>query len=92
MRGYRFDFDKPHLRPRHDLVSSIVHAAKPSDISHVMVAGRLLTRDGELLTLDEERIVYEAEKRAWRMVGAELRTVREYQVQKPFGMILRTAI
>ena len=75
-----FDFDKPHLRPRHDLVSNIVYAAKPSDISHVIVAGRLLMRDGELLTLDEERIMYEAEKRAWRMVGQELRMVREYQV------------
>jgi len=75
-----FDFDKPHLRPRHDLVSNIVYAAKPSDVSHVMVAGRLLLRDGELLTLDEERIMYEAEKRAWRMVGQELRMVREYQV------------
>ncbi len=75
-----FDFDKPHLRPRHDLVSNIVYAAKPSDVSHVMVAGRLLMRDGELLTLDEERIMYEAEKRAWRMVGEELHTVRKYQV------------
>ncbi len=53
---------------------------KPSDVSHVMVAGRLLMRDGELLTLDEERTVYEAEKRAWRMAGQDLRMVREYQV------------
>ena len=75
-----FDFDKPHLRPRHDLVSNIVYAARPSDVSHVMVAGHLLMRDRELLTLDEERIMYEAEKRAWRMVGEELHMVREYQV------------
>lgn len=75
-----FDFDKPHLRPRHDLVSNIVYAAKPSDVSHVMVAGRLLMQERELLTLDEERIMYEAEKRAWRMVGEELHMVREYQV------------
>ena len=75
-----FDFDKPHLRPRHDLVSNIVYAARPSDVSHVMVAGHLLMRDRELLTLDEERIMYEAERRAWRMVGEELHMVREYQV------------
>lgn len=75
-----FDFDKPHLRPRHDLVSNIIYAAKPSDVSHVMVAGRLLMRDGELLTLDEERIMYEAERRAWRLVGQELHMVRKYQV------------
>jgi len=74
-----FDFDKPHLRPRHDLVANVVYAAKSADISHVMVDGQLLMREGELLTLDEERILYEAERRAWRMVGQELRVVRRYQ-------------
>ena len=74
-----FDFDKPHLRPRHDLVANVVYAAKSADISHVIVDGQLLMREGELLTLDEERIMYEAERRAWRMVGQELRVVRRYQ-------------
>lgn len=74
-----FDFDKPHLRPRHNLVANVVYAAKSADISHVMVDGELLMRERELVTLDEERIMYEAEQRAWRMVGQELRAVRKYQ-------------
>ncbi|MFQ6014094.1 MAG: amidohydrolase [Anaerolineae bacterium] len=74
-----FDLRRPHLRPRHDLVSNVLYAAKSPDISHVVVDGELLLREGELLTLDEERIMYEAERRAWRMVGQELRMVREYQ-------------
>jgi len=74
-----FDFDRPHLRPRHDLVSNIIYAAKSPDITHVIVAGKLLMRNGELLTLDEERIIYEAEQRAWRMVSQNLRMVREYK-------------
>jgi 5-methylthioadenosine/S-adenosylhomocysteine deaminase len=74
-----FDFRKPHLRPRHDLVANVLHAARSADVSHVIVDGRLLLRDGELLTLDEERILYEAERRAWRMAGQELRVVRRYK-------------
>ena len=74
-----FDFDKPHLVPRHDLVSNILYAAKSPDISDVMVAGRWLMRSRELLTVDEERIRYEAEKRAFRMVGSDLHSVREYR-------------
>lgn len=74
-----FDFDKPHLVPRHDLVSLLVHAAKASDISHVFVAGRLLLRDGRILTLDEEKIVAEAERAAFAMIGRGQRLLREYR-------------
>ncbi|HLF02149.1 MAG TPA: amidohydrolase [Anaerolineales bacterium] len=74
-----FDFDKPHLYPRHNLVANLVHSAKGSDVSHVIVDGKLLYRDGELLTLDEEKIKAEAERHAFRMVGSEMRSVREYK-------------
>lgn len=73
------DFDRPHLRPRHSLIANLVYAACGADVSHVIVDGRLLMRDGELLTLDEERILAEAERRAFRMVGEEMRIVREYR-------------
>jgi 5-methylthioadenosine/S-adenosylhomocysteine deaminase len=69
----------PHWFPRHDLVSGIVYAAHPADVSHVLVDGRLLLREGELLTLDEERIRYEAERRAFRMVGTPMRRLRAYR-------------
>ncbi|MBC7251868.1 MAG: amidohydrolase [Anaerolineae bacterium] len=74
-----FDFHQPHLRPRHNLIANVIYAAQAGDIRHLMVAGRWLMRDRELLTLDEERIMYEAERRAWRMVGEELHVVREYK-------------
>jgi 5-methylthioadenosine/S-adenosylhomocysteine deaminase len=72
------DFNRPHLRPRHDLIANLVHSAKGADVSHVIVDGKLLMRDHALLTLDEERILYEAERRAFRMVGQEMKQVREY--------------
>jgi 5-methylthioadenosine/S-adenosylhomocysteine deaminase len=74
-----FDLDRPHLYPRHNLVANLVHSARGSDVTHVVVDGRLIYRDGELLTLDEERIMAEAERHAKRMVGQKLKIVREYQ-------------
>jgi 5-methylthioadenosine/S-adenosylhomocysteine deaminase len=73
------DFDRPHLRPRHDLIAGLVHGAKGADVTHVIVDGRLLMRDRELLTLDEERILYEAEQHAFRMVNQNMSQVRKYQ-------------
>lgn len=74
-----FDLDRPHLYPRHNLVANLVHAARGSDVTHVVVDGRLIYRGGELLTLDEERIQAEADRRARRMVGQSLSMVREYR-------------
>ncbi len=75
-----FDFRRPHLRPRHSLLSNIMYAAKSPDISHVIVAGQVLMRQGKLTTLDEERIMYEAERRAWRMVKQDMHIVRAYEL------------
>jgi len=74
------DFRKPHLRPRHNLLSNVVYSAKSPDISHVLVDGRVLMRDGILTTLDEERILFEAERRAWRMVQQDMSIVRAYDL------------
>jgi 5-methylthioadenosine/S-adenosylhomocysteine deaminase len=69
----------PHWCPRHDLAAGVVYASHPSDVRYVFVDGRLLLRCGELLTLDEERICYEAEHRALRMVGQPMSQLRSYR-------------
>jgi 5-methylthioadenosine/S-adenosylhomocysteine deaminase len=74
-----FDLDQPHLYPRHNLVGNLVHSARGSDVTHVIVDGRLLYRNGELLTLDEDKIKAEAERHARRMVGQEMKILREYR-------------
>jgi len=68
-----------HWVPRHDLGANVVYASHPADVRYVFCDGRMLLRDGELTTLDEERIRYEAERRAFRMVGTPMRQVREYR-------------
>jgi len=63
------DLKKPHLTPFRDLVSNIVYSAMGSDVDTVMVNGRLLLRRGKALTLDEERIVGEAQRRQDELIS-----------------------
>jgi 5-methylthioadenosine/S-adenosylhomocysteine deaminase len=73
-----FDSQQAHWMPRHDLMASVVYASHPGDLRYVICDGQVLLRNGELTTLDEERILFEAERRAFRMVGTPMRQVREY--------------
>ncbi len=73
------DLGAPHLHPLHDLVANLVHSAKGADVSDVMVDGRWLMRDRELMTLDEDRILYEAERHAKAMLKRGMSQVREYR-------------
>jgi 5-methylthioadenosine/S-adenosylhomocysteine deaminase len=73
------DTSAAHWIPRHDLAAGIVYAAHPGDVAYVWADGRLLYRRGEYLTLDVERIRWEAERRAFRMVGRPMQQVRVYQ-------------
>lgn len=55
-----FDMDKPHLQPVFDSLSNVLYAAQASDICLTMVDGKVLYKDGELLTIDIEKAVAEA--------------------------------
>ena len=57
------DLDKPHLTPVYNIFSHIVYAARPSDVETVMVNGRLVVKDGELVTADEKEVLQKA--RIW---------------------------
>jgi 5-methylthioadenosine/S-adenosylhomocysteine deaminase len=46
------DLDQAHLTPLFDPYSHLVYAARAADVRHVMVAGRWLLRDRELVTLN----------------------------------------
>ena len=63
------DLNRAHLVPVLRVVSDFVHQGQGRDIEAVMVDGRWIMRDGTILTMDEERIVAEAQrlgKLAWR--------------------------
>lgn len=61
------DIDQPHFYPHTDLVSHLVYSASGHDVADVCVDGRWLMRNRELLTLDEERINHEANRRLERL-------------------------
>ena len=47
----------PHLQPLYDPISTVVYSARGSDVCMTMIAGRVLYRDGEWLTLDIKKAV-----------------------------------
>ncbi|MCD9021155.1 amidohydrolase [Cohnella silvisoli] len=72
--GMKADFialsiHKPHFVPRTDYISHLAYAARGSDVVHVWVDGKQLLRNGQLLTLDEEKILAEAERSFRRLRG-----------------------
>ncbi len=60
---------RAHLVPTMRIVSAFVHNGMPSDVETVMVDGKWVMRNGEVLTMDETYIIREAERigrRAWK--------------------------
>ena len=53
-------FDDVHFVPTYDVISHLVYVADEQDVASVTVDGRLLMRDGEMLTIDTERVRREA--------------------------------
>ena len=62
-----FDMHSAAWYPRHDLLSLLVYSANSSSVDTVMVNGKILMEKRQLLTLDEERIYYEANRCAMRL-------------------------
>ncbi len=58
------DLSAPHFCPRNDLLSHLLHCGKGGDVDTVLIDGKVLMEKRRMLHLDEEKILYEAEKRA----------------------------
>ncbi|HTR82852.1 MAG TPA: amidohydrolase family protein [Reyranella sp.] len=62
------DLQRAHLVPMLRAVSNFVHNGQARDVRSVMVDGKWLMRDGAVLTLDEPRLIAEAQQvanKAW---------------------------
>ena len=53
------DTEGTHWQPPHSLTAGLVYSARASDVRTVMVDGRLLMRERQLLTLDKARVLSE---------------------------------
>jgi hypothetical protein len=57
------------MTPMADPVGCIVAQANPSNVRHVLVAGRIVKRDGELVGVDLERAIGLAQSASERVLG-----------------------
>jgi len=64
------DLDVPHMVPMYDVTSHLVYAVHCSDVRTVIIDGRVVMRDRELLTLDEEEILARAREISREIVAS----------------------
>jgi 5-methylthioadenosine/S-adenosylhomocysteine deaminase len=58
-----------HTTPQPDPVSTIVYAAEASDVATVIIDGRIVMRERQLLTLDEQATIRHANEQAGLLRG-----------------------
>lgn len=62
------DLYRPHLQPVHDIVALLAYSANGADVDTTIVNGKILMRDRQLLTLDEQEVIRQGNRRAKRIV------------------------
>lgn len=65
--GYHADIisiniNQPHLIPTGNLIHTLLESVNAGDVADMIVSGKLLMKDRQVLTLDEEKILYEAKE------------------------------
>ena len=56
------NLNKPHLMPIYDPYSHLVYCANGADVADVIVNGQVIMRNREVKTLDEDKILKQAEE------------------------------
>lgn len=64
-----YNMNRPEWCPRHDLVSLLVYSASSASVDTVLCNGKVIMEKGEVLTMDEERILHEAQEVAMDLVN-----------------------
>jgi 5-methylthioadenosine/S-adenosylhomocysteine deaminase len=69
-----------HCQPNHDLAAALVYSVQPSDVRTTIVAGRVLMRDRQLLTINRGELLSEFRERArWITDRSHGRTIQDYK-------------
>ncbi len=61
------NLNAPNAVPMYDIYSQIVYALKASDVQDTIIGGRIVMRDGRVLSLDESQIIAHAREIAGRV-------------------------
>lgn len=59
--------EKAYYYPKYNIKSAIAYSGNSADVETVIIDGSLVMEDGHLITLDEERILYETQKWALKL-------------------------
>jgi 5-methylthioadenosine/S-adenosylhomocysteine deaminase len=81
------DMRRAHLVPSTRIASGFLHQGTPADVRSVMVDGRWVLRDGELLTMNEAEVIDQADRAGRRAWGALLEEFPELDL--PFALDVR---
>jgi 5-methylthioadenosine/S-adenosylhomocysteine deaminase len=65
------DLNQPHLTPLYNIPSHLIYAARGADVIHSIINGRLVMRNRQLLTLNEESILIKM-----REIGQQILSMR----------------
>lgn len=58
------DVRRAHLQPMHRANSALVLCAMPSDVTHVLVDGKIVVEDGRVTTLDQDELIQRCMRRS----------------------------
>src|SRR5437660_2931568 len=58
------DLDQLHSSPKQDVISSLVYSAQPSDVRVTIIDGRVVMRNRELMTMNEDDVIVDANREA----------------------------
>jgi 5-methylthioadenosine/S-adenosylhomocysteine deaminase len=75
------DMSGVHVQPLHSVTATLLYNTRASDVQTVLVNGRVLMRDRELLTLDKPLIIEKVNQRMLRL--AQRVPDRRIQVYNP---------
>lgn len=73
------DTTATHFQPLHDVIASVVWCTQPADVRDVMVAGRWLMRERNLLTIDEQAVQAGFAEALERMMSAPQKSFQTYE-------------
>lgn len=61
------DTEKPYYYPKYNIKSAVVYSGSSADVETVIIDGKIVMENGEMLTIDEERILHETERYSKRL-------------------------
>ncbi|WP_291579933.1 amidohydrolase family protein [Clostridium sp. UBA6640] len=61
------DLNKPHLYPRHDIISLLVYSAQGSDVETVIIDGKIVMENYKMKTIDESEVMKRAKESVERI-------------------------